>query len=150
MPSAPQTEITIPIIRKSVLYPTASTSIPNPPATLSIAARGSIESTPSTVPRNEDFVLSVTQELKLASFAAEPKSVITQSPTITRVSASLTAASPSTPKSADIVAGDKNPKSATVIPQIIYPMAIKERLFPDLSESVPAISVTTVAVIPES
>ena len=63
-----------------------------------MAIRGRIARTPSTVPRKEGLVLSVTQALNAASFAVEPNRVITQSPTITAARVMDTAVSSSTPK----------------------------------------------------
>ena len=81
----------VPRQRNIMEYPIISTMIPNPPATISIAARGKMERIPSTFPRNVLSVLSVTHALKQASFAVEPKSVITQSPTTTAAKVIITA-----------------------------------------------------------
>ena len=54
-----------------------------PPKTASIATSGIIEFMPSALPRFDESVLSVSQALKAASFALEPKNVITQSKIMT-------------------------------------------------------------------
>ena len=53
--------------------------MPKPPATIKSANSGIMDKTPSTFPRFEEDVLSVTQALNAASFAVEPKVVIKQS-----------------------------------------------------------------------
>ena len=51
----------------------------NPPKTTRMAIRGIMELTPSAIPRFVSSVLSVSQALYAASFAVEPKKVMTQS-----------------------------------------------------------------------
>ena len=57
----------------------------NPPKTTKIETSGIIALTPSAAPRFELSVLSVSHALNAASFALEPKKVITQSNIITKL-----------------------------------------------------------------
>ena len=54
-----------------------------------VASSGNISVMPLTVPRFVSSVTFVSQALKLASFAVEPKNVMTQSRTMTAVIASV-------------------------------------------------------------
>ena len=62
-----------------------------PPNTTRIARSGIIALTPSALPRFVSSVLSVSHALKQASFADEPKNVITQSKTMTSMQPSAAA-----------------------------------------------------------
>ena len=64
----------------------------NTPETMvvtTVASSGNISVMPLTVPRFVSSVTFVSQALKLASFAVEPKNVMTQSRTMTAVIASV-------------------------------------------------------------
>jgi len=83
----------------------------------SIATKGRIERTPSTLPLFVSSVFDVTYELKEASFAVDPKKVIMQSKTTTSIAA--VAADTPIVNTAEDELTLRIPKRATVKPQII-------------------------------
>ena len=116
----------------------------NPPNTASIATSGIIELMPSAAPLLVASVESVSHALYAASFALEPKKVITQSSMITRLIATA---------DAETVAGitaliqsslrSANPSIDT--PQRMYPRQINIFLLPSLSARAPTKTVVSVA-----
>ena len=90
----------------------------NPPKTARIAMSGIMAFTPSAAPRFFSVVESVSQALKAASFAVEPKKVITQSRMMVKempTEAALTAA----PKRRPITSVRMKAKARMEIPQAI-------------------------------
>ena len=87
IPKTPITKTVIPIIRKIEVQLLLSSRLKpkNPPKTTRMATSGIIELIPSAAPRFWSVAISVSQALKQASLALEPKNVITQSKIITKV-----------------------------------------------------------------
>ena len=86
-PSIPIIVTRVPIIAKMTdqLSDFSKSKNINPPNTTSILTSGIIAFIPSAAPRFEESVESVSQALKAASLALEPKKVITQSRMIVRL-----------------------------------------------------------------
>ena len=116
----------------------------NPPKTASIATSGIIELMPSAAPRFVSSVTSVSQALKQASFAEEPKNVITQSIIITSVTQTAETEA-AAGKIAPITSSRIRQNERMDMPQSIYPPHMNAFLLPSLSESAPIRSVVSVA-----
>ena len=116
----------------------------NPPNTASIATSGIIAFSPSAFPLLSLFVLSVSHALKAASFALEPKKVITQSSMITRDTPTA-AADTAAGKRASIISARISTKERIDIPHRIYPAHINIFRFPILSDNAPIKIVVSVA-----
>lgn len=86
-PSTPPRQVMPPTIRKNSCQFPAWVRLSRAPNTTSMATSGIMASTVSTRPRFSGTVTSVTQALKAASLAVEPKKVITQSITTTSTAA---------------------------------------------------------------
>jgi len=81
--AAPTRAVATPRIEKKASHCPCLVSGSSAPNTISMASSGNVESTESTRPRFDSVVESVTQALKAASLAVEPKKVMTQSSTTT-------------------------------------------------------------------
>ena len=114
-----------------------------PPNTTRIAISGIIALMPSALPCPPSCVASVSQALKAASFAVEPKKVITQSNTITSDTPALAAAA-ALKKRVRISIRIKA-KAAMEIPHRIYPPQMSSFRLPILSLSAPINKVVNVA-----
>ena len=86
-PSIPETSTIQPMMRNRIVQCAALSCSAHivPPKTTRIATSGIMALMPSALPRFVSSVLSVSQALKQASFAVEPKNVIMQSNTMTSV-----------------------------------------------------------------
>ena len=105
---------------------------------------GIIALMPSICPRLLWSETSVSQALKQASLAAEPKKVMMQSTAM--VSATPTEAAAAVPGiQAPITSIRSMEKLQMLMPQAIYPPQIKIFRFPSLSDKAPVSSVVTVA-----
>ncbi len=102
-----------------------------------------IASTPSTRPRVCTVVDSVTHALKAASFAPEPKKLITQSRAMIAATARATA-------DAVVPPGLTMPKLAVVIPHSTYPTAMNGRRVRALSDAAPTSMVASVAAMADA
>ena len=98
------------------LSPLSRSKPMKPPNTTSTASRGIMALMPSAAPRLVSSVMSVSQALKQASLAVEPKKVMTQSMMITRVTP--TAATDSPGNTAAITSSRMKAKLQMVMPQI--------------------------------
>ena len=116
----------------------------NPPKTARMATRGIIAFMPSAAPLLELSTLSVSQALKAASFADEPKKVIRQSRIITR-EIPTDAAEATIGNTAEMTSSLMRINASMEMPQRIYPPHIKSLRFPILSESAPMNTVVRVA-----
>ena len=150
------------LMRKNPITPTAVTTPPmmvkiavqldarsrskaiNPPNTARIATSGIMALTPSAAPRLVASVLSVSQALKAASLAVEPKKVITQSRTITSVMP-MAEADAAMGKAAWIRSSRSRVKPKMEMPHSMYPPQMKIRRRPILSERAPISTVVSVA-----
>ena len=147
MPSTPITSVSAPItenITVQLLSLSRSKNI-KPPNTTSTATSGIIAFIPSARPRFSLSVESVSHALNAASFAVEPKNVITQS----RIIASDTptvAADVVIAKVFSIKSVFKNTKLKIEMPHRIYPDTINSFRLPILSLSAPINTVVSVAV----
>ena len=115
----------------------------------SMEMSGSVAMTDSARPRFVSSVASVSQALKAASFAVEPKKVITQSSTTIITAAAATAFAAG--KSFAALSAVTSPKAAVEPPQRMYPIPMRSLRFPSLSESAPmkrAVSVAAAALQP--
>ena len=93
-------------------------------------------------------MLSVSHALKAASFAVEPKKVITQSNTITSVmpiAAAFDTSCAAAGKSPEIQSVRRTAKKRIETPQRMYPKVINALRLPIRSESAPINSVVSVA-----
>jgi hypothetical protein len=114
-----------------------------------MARRGIIALIPSAAPLFELGTDSVSHALKQASFALEPKNVITQSIIIVRLTPTL-AAETTEGKRAFIISTLINAKEIIEMPQRIYPPEINSFRLPILSDSAPMIIVVRVAATAEA
>ncbi|MPN47569.1 hypothetical protein SDC9_195172 [bioreactor metagenome] len=113
-PARPPAVTSAPNSKKKSPHRPASVIHEKPPKIISIATSGSTDSTDSTRPRLSSWVTSVTHALNAASFALEPKKVITQSIMTTISAAACTAFAAG--NSFAILPTDKNANDATEAP----------------------------------
>ena len=131
-------KITVQLSARSRLNPM------NPPNTKRIATSGIMELKPSILPRSPSSPLSVSHALYAASFADEPKNVMTQSRTITNVTPREAAAA-ALPAIRVSISTLISPNPKIEIPHTIYPRQISSFRFPTLSENAPTRTVVSVA-----
>jgi len=118
----------------------------NPPNTRSIDTKGIIEFIPSAAPLFVESVESVSHALNAASFAAEPKNVITQSSRMVSVTPSdvtETAMGNNVPNVCVFNATKLNIET----PQRMYPIHINTLRLPNLSDNAPMNTVVNVAAM---
>ena len=145
-PMSPDTITDAPIMRYIVvqLSGLSRSNDMNPPNTTSVAMSGIIEFIPSMRPLSDESPLSVIHALNAASFAVEPKNVMTQSIMIVSCIPSVNAAVmlPAVFSSISVLI---SVNARIEIPQKIYPPQMKTLRFPTLSDSAPMSHAVNVA-----